>query len=84
MRGLTATATMRVVKSIEVPNLGERIRAARKVNRRTLKSICEEIGMTPMNWYRIEKEEQEITFETLRKIERVLNTSFDVDFSADA
>ena len=71
---------VRITKEIgvEVPGLGERIRDARLSDRRSLKSICDAIGMSPQNWYRIEKEQQSLPIETLRKMEEVLGVDFGV------
>lgn len=72
---------MKVRKNIdaEVPGLGEQIRKARKLDRRSLIQICELVDMTPMNWYKIEAEETKaLPIETLRKIEEVLGVDFGV------
>lgn len=71
---------MRVFKtiSIDVPDLGRQIRAAREADSRSLVKICEEVGMTPANWYRIEAEKQTLPIETLRRIEEVLDVDFGV------
>lgn len=74
-------APMRVIRetAIDVPNLGQRIKRVREADPRSLKSICETIGMSQMNWYRIEKEEQDLPELTLRKIEQVLGVNFGVE-----
>lgn len=56
---------VRVTKElgIEVPGLGEKIRQARLGDRRSLKDICDAVGMSTMNWYRIEKEKQSLPLE---------------------
>ncbi len=71
---------VRITKEIgvEVPGLGERIREARLDDRRSLKAICDAVGMSSQNWYRIEKEKQSLPIETLRKIEEVLGVDFGV------
>ena len=72
---------MKVRKNIdvEVPGLGQQIRKARKLDRRSLIQICELVDMTPMNWYKIEAEETKaLPIETLRKIEEVLGVNFGV------
>lgn len=76
-----AAPYMKVVKTteIEVPGLGERIKQARLDDRRSLEEICQIIGMSKMNWYRIEGEKQTLPIETLRRIEEVLGVSFDVE-----
>ena len=73
---------MKVVKTIEAdfPGLGERIKEAREKDRRPLTTICNEMGMSAMNWYRIEKEEaKSLPLETLRRIEKVLDIDLGVD-----
>ena len=71
---------VRVTKElgIDVPGLGEKIRQARLSDRRSLKEICDLVGMSTMNWYRIEKEKQSLPLEQLRKIEAVLGVNFGV------
>ncbi|BAS55314.1 XRE family transcriptional regulator [Leptolyngbya boryana NIES-2135] len=68
---------------IEVPELGKRIRAARKADGRAVTQIAAAAGMSVQNWYRIEDERQSLSVETLRLIEKVLNTDFGVEFSAN-
>jgi transcriptional regulator with XRE-family HTH domain len=71
---------VRVTKElgVEVPGLGEKIRQARLSDRRSLKNICDTVGMSTMNWYRIEKEKQSLPLEQLKKIEEVLGVNFGV------
>lgn len=71
---------VRVTKElgVDVPGLGEKIREARLSDRRSLKEICDLVGMSTMNWYRIEKEKQSLPLEQLRKIEAVLGVNFGV------
>ena len=75
---------MKVVKTIEVegPGLGEKIKQLRQADGRSLKSICKSVGMTPMNWHRIENEKQTLPLETLRRIESVF--TIDLGISIDA
>lgn len=75
---------MKVIKTLEMdaPGLGEKIRQAREADTRPLTVICREVGMSTMNWYRIEREEQALPIDTLRKIERVLDVDFEVQFVA--
>lgn len=54
------------------------IREARERDRRSLAKICREINMSTQNWYRIEREEQDLPIDTLRKIETVLGVEFGV------
>jgi transcriptional regulator with XRE-family HTH domain len=73
---------MKVVREtvIEVPGLGRRIKEAREADPRSLKEIAGLADMSPMNWYRIEAEEQALPEERLRKIERALGIDFGVHF----
>lgn len=77
--------SMKVVREIviDVPGLGARIKAAREADSRSLKAICDAVGMVSVNWYRIENEKQSLPEETLRKIEEVLGVSFGIDFEED-
>ena len=74
---------VRKVIDIEAPGLGAKIKAAREADSRSLLSICKEIGLTPMYWYKIEAEEvKALPIETLRKIEEVLGVNFGVNFDS--
>lgn len=74
---------MKVTKTIEIdiPGLGGKIEQARKESRLPLTEICKKVNMSTMNWYRIEKEQQTIPIDTLRRIEKVLNVNLGVDFN---
>ena len=76
---------MKVTKTLtlDAPQLGQRIKAAREADSRSLTSICKLVGMTTMNWYRIESEQQSLPIETLEKIEQVLGVEFGVSFEDD-
>lgn len=72
---------VRKVIDIEVPGLGARIKQARELDSRSLIQICADAGMTPANWYKVEKEEAKVLpIETLRKIEAVLGVDLGVKF----
>jgi transcriptional regulator with XRE-family HTH domain len=73
---------MKVVREtiLEIPGLGKRIKQAREADPRSLKEIAHAANMSPMNWYRIESEEQALPEPTLRKIEEVLGANFGVKF----
>lgn len=63
----------------DYPKLGDRIRRQRERDPRPLTQICDEVGMTTTNWYRIEGGKVEsLPLETLRRIEKVLNFNFSV------
>lgn len=71
---------VRTVIDKEFVGLGDKIRRARKLDKRSLRQITEEVGMTPMNWYKIEKEETKtLPVETLKRIEEVLGVNLEVE-----
>ena len=73
----------KVVRTIEidVPNLGERIKGARKSDSRSVTQIAGAAGMSVQNWYRIENERQTLPENVLRLIESVLGVDFGVKFN---
>jgi transcriptional regulator with XRE-family HTH domain len=73
---------VKVVRTLEleVPDLGKRIREARKADGRSVTEIAAAAGMSVQNWYRIEDERQSLPEDTLRLIEKVLNIDFGVKF----
>jgi transcriptional regulator with XRE-family HTH domain len=73
-------ALVKVVWTAEVdaPMLGERIKAARKADSRSITVLAGAAGMSVQNWYRIEKERQTLPGETLRLIENVLGVEFGI------
>jgi transcriptional regulator with XRE-family HTH domain len=74
---------VRKVIDIETPGLGAKIREAREADSRSLLSICKEIDLTPMYWYKIEAEDvKALPIETLRKIEEVLGVNFGINFES--
>lgn len=74
--------TVEVIRTIKVsvPELGKRIREARKADGRSVTQIAAAAGMSVQNWYRIEDEKQSLPEETLRLIEEVLSIDFGVRF----
>lgn len=78
---LETAMKVRQTKEIEVPNLGERIREARKASGKTLNQICAQIGYSREYWNTIEKERLgSISIETVRSIESLLNIDLGVKF----
>jgi len=65
-------------KTVQIVGLGEKIKTAREADPRPLTTICDLMGMSTNNWYRIEKEAQSLPYETLQKIETVLGVNFGV------
>ena len=77
-------AKMKVIRTtiIEIPRLGEKIKKARENDNRSLTKICQLVGMTTSNWYRIEKEDTKaLPEETLIKIEEVLGIDLGTDLA---
>ena len=78
---MTTLMKVRRVTEIEIPGLGAKIRKAREQDPRSLVEICQIVGMTTSNWYRIEKEVTKfLPIETLQNIEKVLNVDLGVNF----
>lgn len=81
-----STTAMQVIRVtvFEAPSLPEKIRDARweaKKRGKSLKDICEEVGMTSSNWYLIEKGvTKELPEDTLRRIEKALDIDLGVNF----
>lgn len=71
----------RVIR-INVPGIGKKIKDARERDPRSVEELAKAANMTRANWYRIEREENEILPEpTLRKMEEVLGVDFGVNFN---
>lgn len=78
---MTTLMKVRRVTEIEIPGLGKKIKTAREQDPRSLVEICQIVGMTTSNWYRIEKEITKfLPIETLQKIEEVLGIDLKVTF----
>lgn len=78
-----AATAMKIKKTIyiDAPSLGAKIRRARKCDPRTLEVLCQEAGISPNYWFLIEQEKREtVPEETVRKIEKVLECDFGIDF----
>ena len=72
---------VRRITDIDIPELGQKIKQARKKDPRSVTDICSQVGMTTSNWYRIETEKTEtLPEDTLKKIEEVLGVDFGVRF----
>ncbi|PHJ65035.1 hypothetical protein VF04_04430 [Nostoc linckia z7] len=75
---------MRIARTtyIDIEGLGDRIRTARKLDKRTLKQIAKEAGLSEGHWHVIEKEQGVIPEETLLRMQEVLqvNLGFQEEF----
>lgn len=70
----------RVIR-VDAPGIGARIKEARERDPRSVEELAKAADMTRANWYRIEREENDVLPEpTLRKIEEVLGVNFGVSF----
>jgi len=69
------------VTRIDAPGIGIKIKQARERDPRSVEELARSANMTRANWYRIEREENDVLPEiTLRKIEEVLGVDFGVQF----
>lgn len=70
----------RVIR-IDAPNIGAKIKEVRERDPRSVEELAKAADMTRANWYRIEREENDVLPEpTLRKIEEVLGVNFGISF----
>jgi transcriptional regulator with XRE-family HTH domain len=65
---------------VDCPGLGDRIKAARKADPRSVQALAGAIGKSLNYWYLVEGDETQLSEETLRKIEAVLGVDFGVEF----
>ena len=72
----------RVIR-INAPGIGTKIKDVRERDPRSVDELAKAAGMTRANWYRIEREDNDVLPEpTLRKIEEVLGADFGVKFES--
>lgn len=71
-----------IVKQVEIPNLGQRIKDARVNSPKSLEQLCRDVGFSRTYWYDIENGflKGGLSVETLRKIESALGVDFGVTF----
>lgn len=75
---------MKIEIHIDIPRLGQRIKKVRLEDSRSLLTICQEIEMTPQNWYAIEKGvNKAIPLQTFLRICSVLGTDFGVNLEKE-
>jgi transcriptional regulator with XRE-family HTH domain len=70
---------MRVTHELEsvVPELGQRIRQAREISRKSITELASLAQMSRGNWYKIEEGyHKSIPLGTLKRLENALNTDF--------
>lgn len=67
----------------EVPNLGEKVKAARLNSGKSLAALAREAEVSRQYWYSIENETigtKGITEDVLKKLEKVLGIAFEVEY----
>ncbi|MEO1209017.1 MAG: hypothetical protein AAFX78_05675 [Cyanobacteria bacterium J06638_20] len=75
---------VRKVQEVDVPDLSNKLMAARKASSDSLLSICRQLEITPTYWYKLEKAENStINYDLLRKIDELLSLNLDLSFSED-
>lgn len=74
------STTVKMVRTIEVPGLGDRIREARKESGQSVDRLCDQVGVSRTYWYDIENGalKGSLSLENLRAIEQVLGVNFGV------
>jgi lambda repressor-like predicted transcriptional regulator len=76
---------MKVVLAIEVPDLGGRIATAVRKDGRSVQVISTAAEISDATLYNLMKEKYgQVSIETVRRLERVLGTSLDVNFPVAA
>lgn len=71
---------MQVTLSVDVPDLGARIKAAREASGKSPTAIAALAGMSTANLYRIEAEEtKSIPRDTLKRLGEALGKDFDAE-----
>lgn len=83
-------AVVQVKRVLEVvrdfPELGQKIKKAREVDKRSLSQICREAGISRAYWYQLEGEDlrSPATEEIIRRVEQVLNIDLGVKFEDES
>jgi transcriptional regulator with XRE-family HTH domain len=69
-------------REIDVPDLGDRIRAAREASKKSVTEIVRAINVSRTYWYNLENSKEDgISEDKLREIENLLNVDFGVKFN---
>jgi transcriptional regulator with XRE-family HTH domain len=78
---VSAVVEIRRYQSIEVKDLGKKLKAAREKDTRSVQVLATLAGISMGYWYQIENEERKwISEEIVRSIESVLGVDFGVKF----
>lgn len=71
---------MRIVFAREFPGLGRKIKELRQQSQKSLTQLAAEAGISVPHWNRIENERvQDLPIETLRGVEKALETDLGVN-----
>jgi transcriptional regulator with XRE-family HTH domain len=73
----------RIVKQeVDIPGLGYQIKKAREADDRPVTELAKTVGISRNYWYQLESEAVlgGVAEDTIRKIEKVLNADFGIDF----
>lgn len=72
---------VRRVQEVEIEGLEQALLEARGKSRKSLASICREVGITPVYWYKLVSGKQDsIPEETLNKLGNALDIQFEIVF----
>jgi transcriptional regulator with XRE-family HTH domain len=72
---------VRRVQEVEIEGLEQALLEAREKSRKSLASICREVGITPVYWYKLVSGKQDsIPEETLNKLGNALDIQFEIVF----
>ncbi len=75
---------MRIVFGREFPGLGQKIKDLRQKSSKSMTELAAAAGISVPHWNRIEKEKiQELPIDTLRGIEKALETDLGVDIQEE-
>lgn len=84
---MSSVQVKRVIEVVQdFPGLGQKIRKARELDKRSLSQICRDCGISRSYWYQIEGEDLRApaTEEIIRRIEQVLSVNLGVSFGDSA
>ncbi|OKH13766.1 helix-turn-helix domain-containing protein [[Limnothrix rosea] IAM M-220] len=73
---------VRQVQELDIPDLPQRLHAARKQSDMSLLAICRKLGVSSTYWYKLERgETSTINYDMLEKIAQVVDLGFEISTS---
>ncbi len=73
---------MEVVRRVKVDSLPDQIKQARKKDSRSVQLLATLANISSAYWYQLEAGKRSwVSEDVIRRIEKVLNTDFNIDFS---